>query len=144
MTDDRTRDRGPTYAERWVLPIFLAAPLLMGGQEPGKTGHLDELMPQTDPRAAPLTAARTALDAKDGKTAARHLQDEIPPVDDFRALLLARARVLEGKPDEALRALSLVEPRSIECGAQPLILMEARMLAAELLAPKNAKAAAER
>jgi soluble lytic murein transglycosylase len=123
--------------------LILAAPLLAGGQEPGKTGHLDALMPQTDPRAAPLLAARNALNSGDGPTAVRQLQREIPPVDDYRALLLARAHVLSAEPDRALSALSLVKPRALECGAEPRILVEARMLAAELLAARDPRAAAE-
>src|SRR5688572_27104265 len=117
MTVDRKTEPVRVYAERWV-PLWIAmAPLLMGSQEPGKTGHLDDLIPPSDPRAGPLLSARIALDAGDAATALRHLSKETPPVEDFRSLLLARALAKDGKADAALQALSSVKARAPACNA---------------------------
>jgi soluble lytic murein transglycosylase len=123
----------------WVV----LAPLLMGSQDPGKTGHLDDLMPASDPRAAPLIAARKALDSGDAMSAVGHLSKETPPVDDFRSLLLARALAKEGKADQAIQAVARVEARAQACNAEPRLLIEARTLAANLLADRDPKRAAE-
>jgi soluble lytic murein transglycosylase len=100
-------------------------------------------MPLSDPRAAPLLSARIALDAGDAATALRHLAKETPPVEDYRALLLARALAKEGKAEGALQAVTSVKGRAPACDAEPRILIEARTLAANLLAELDPKRAAE-
>lgn len=116
----------------------MLAPLLSGAG--GKAGDLEALF--DDPGAAPYRAAREALLADD-PTAALEALSGAEGLDDYGALLRARAEAALGNTEEARAALAGVKRRPDACGAEPLLFIESRELLAELSAKEAPVEAAE-
>lgn len=93
-----------------------------------------------------LRDAAAALDAGDAERARGLLERKTPPIDDYRALLLARAYERLGQPAKAYPLLEAIKAPRHRCAAgeaEHALDLDAALLHARLLAAEQPGAAAE-